>query len=425
MTMHVTMHMTTRVTAQHDVRDAGFSLVEVMVAMIVFMIGAMSLLAAFVSSLDTTQDNRSRLVAANLAASEIDAVRQIEYTSITTSSRTQVVGPNTYTVIRSVTPKFSTAGVVACNSSGSNQQQFKKVSVRVEFPHRESVKPVRADTLVASPPFDPTRLYGALGVSVINALSNPLEGVLVSVNATIGRTDETGCAFFDNLTAPANYAVSITGPAGLVAPPAMANISDGLTPKVQTQGVVAGQVNQTVFQVDQAMTVTPVVTVANSTGANLTGYALPTSLKASLLSSTNVVRGAAVAVTSVPSWRVFPDSTGFNARLGACAKVPVNSTPGQVSNPALSLVPVDVTATNSSPLSPTLVSGLTVSATQSGTCAETLSWTATTDTSGRVAVALPPGGPWSLTLKRGATVVGTPTLTTVARVPMIVSVAVS
>src|SRR5664280_1390424 len=99
--------------------DDGFTLVEVIIAMVVFAAGLLSLLAAFSSSLDTSFDNRARLVAANLAASDIDDARATDYGSLVTKSYPWSVDAR-YMVYRSVAPTLISGGVSPC-VSGSAQ----------------------------------------------------------------------------------------------------------------------------------------------------------------------------------------------------------------------------------------------------------------------------------------------------------------
>ena len=80
--------------------DAGLTLVEVMVAMVLFVLGSLSLLSVLASSLTGTYDNRARLTAANLAASDIDKARSLDYFALAPDSYTATVDGRDYSVVR-------------------------------------------------------------------------------------------------------------------------------------------------------------------------------------------------------------------------------------------------------------------------------------------------------------------------------------
>ena len=89
-------------------RDAGFSLVEIIVALSVFAVLAVAGASIAIDSLGTVGDNRERVRAANLASAEIERTRaqfraapgSISETTVTTP--TEVDG-NSYTVERTTT----------------------------------------------------------------------------------------------------------------------------------------------------------------------------------------------------------------------------------------------------------------------------------------------------------------------------------
>jgi prepilin-type N-terminal cleavage/methylation domain-containing protein len=389
--------------------DDGFTLVEVIIAMVVFAAGLLSLLAAFSSSLDTSFDNRARLVAANLAASDIDDARAADYGALATKSYTKVVDGRSYAVYRSVAPTLITGGVSPC-VSGSAQEVNKRVSTRVEFTFREGVKPVRSDTVISAPVFDPTSTNGAIGAHAIDRDGQPVEGATVVIGATTGYTDESGCAFFDGL-APGNYSVSVSKSGGYVG-------QDGASPTTQTLGVTAGQVGKQDFAIDRAAVVTVTSAVLGASGAVLSGYAVPTGLQAHLdtpdraTTTKTALPTKGVALGSPLVWNAFPTVAGYDTYLGICSTVVHTATDrGATPSVGLPLVPVDVQLTGTSPK----VRNRQLNASWSGACGsatETLSFLPSTNTTGAAKIALPPGT-WALSA------VGTTGSTTVTAIPMV------
>ncbi|MDO9486402.1 MAG: type II secretion system protein, partial [Actinomycetota bacterium] len=68
---------------QRDSRsEAGFTLIEVMAAMVVFAALASVVFSILVNSLQTTQENSQRVIAANLAQSHIDSLRLLGTSAI-------------------------------------------------------------------------------------------------------------------------------------------------------------------------------------------------------------------------------------------------------------------------------------------------------------------------------------------------------
>ena len=167
--------------------DAGLSLVEVMVAMGIFVIGSLSLLSVMTSSMTGTFDNRARVTAAQLAAGDLDEARSLDYYALTAKTASTSVDGRVYTVVRDVTVAMSAGGGTgSCVASGSARQLYKKVSTRVETEFRDGTKPVRADTLVDAPVFDPNSPYGAISFLVLGRDGAPQAGLSVSIPASPG-----------------------------------------------------------------------------------------------------------------------------------------------------------------------------------------------------------------------------------------------
>ncbi|HUR74271.1 MAG TPA: prepilin-type N-terminal cleavage/methylation domain-containing protein [Sporichthya sp.] len=116
-------------------RDAGFSLVEIIVALSVFAVLAVACATMAINSLHTAGDNRDRVRAANLASAEIERTRAAfrvakgSVSEVTAMSYPVVDGLN-YTVKRRAT-WLDTAGHDA-NSGGVSYTAATGSSLRVE-----------------------------------------------------------------------------------------------------------------------------------------------------------------------------------------------------------------------------------------------------------------------------------------------------
>jgi Tfp pilus assembly protein PilV len=171
--------------------DAGLTLVEVMVAMVLFVLGSLSLLSVLSSSLSGTFDNRARLTAANLAATDIDEARSLDYFALAPADYTTTVDGRAYRVVREVVVTTGSGSATsACVGSGGVKQFHKRVSTRVTTAFRgATTKAVRADTLVDAPLINPNSGQGAIGFTVLDRTSAPLPGLAVGVPGHSRTTD--------------------------------------------------------------------------------------------------------------------------------------------------------------------------------------------------------------------------------------------
>lgn len=378
-----------------DRPDAGVSLVEVMIAMVVFVLGSLSLLTVFATSLSGTFDNRARLTAASLAATDIDEARSLDYYDLTAADYTRTVDGRSYRVVREVGLTMSSGGDPStCSGSGSAKQLYKRVSTRVETSFRGSGRPVRADTLVKAPVFDPSTSVGALSVMVIDRGGAPLAGLAVHAGGADRTTDVHGCAFFDGLL-PGSYDATVQRPGSVTV--------TGDSVLTTSATVAEGQIASAVVRIDEAVPVTVVSDVfAGSTV--VTDHGLPTGLQARLAApdraTSTRMESAPKAVTAGTglTWNSFPNAGGYDAYLGPCSPVVhTASEPGTSPLVVLPLSPVEVTVAWQDGTGPSLadqevtVSWLPVP--DAPPCSEPLRYSARTSCAGdcTVRLAVPPG----------------------------------
>lgn len=189
--------------------DAGFSLVEVVVAMAIFVVLTVAVLAVLVTSLGGVRSNAQRVQAANLAAQQIEAVRSQraddipDGTTTASASGTTVEG-TTYTVQQSAAFYAGDQKQNVCDSS-SDTPSFKRVSVSVTWPEMGSVKPVRSATVVAVGLGDAGLTKGIVAVTVLDSTPAPVKNVPVRLDSgATSTTDDQGCAVFTDVV-PGSY----------------------------------------------------------------------------------------------------------------------------------------------------------------------------------------------------------------------------
>jgi type II secretory pathway pseudopilin PulG len=263
--------------------DTGTTLIEVVIAAVLLGILSTAVLGIILQTQAVEVGNRARVAAANLAAREIDLVREEFLRSETapldleaqgtvtnphplaggTAGEPLVVDGVPYTVVRSVgwitTDQY---GVSACEGGNLVAYPTLGVKVTVTWPNMGSIRPVTSSTVLA-----PEKGTGVstdesfVAVKVTGADAQPSVGRTVRVQSSgftrTGTTDESGCAVVRVSPATGSgteYTVSLGDP-GYV------DISGNNTPSKTTGLVARGTLNNSVrFAYDLAGTVQIVLT---------------------------------------------------------------------------------------------------------------------------------------------------------------------
>lgn len=255
--------------------DDGFSMMEVIVAMVVFTVMATAALGLLLDTTDVARDNLRRTAAANLLTKQIEQARGQSAKDITDGrvERTETVGGTTYTIVQTANYVPADSGVSICAGTG-NTLSYKLVTVRVTWPEMGSIKPVRGDTLralgVGEDGLDSTK--GTLAVSVTGATGAAQEGITVTLSngsTSASRvTGQDGCAVFTGL-AEGSWSATVdqVGYTG-------AQNTQAVTASL---GVVANQVRRGTISYDTRRDVNAVLTTP--AGAALpTGTVIPAGL---------------------------------------------------------------------------------------------------------------------------------------------------
>ncbi|MBT0995205.1 type II secretion system GspH family protein [Cellulomonas sp. DKR-3] len=199
--------------------DDGFSMIELTVAMLVLGILSMVVVGIVLQSQSMSESNRSRIAAANLAARELDIVRE-EFSRdsgapVEVADEGTVTNPHplagqaagqpltvdgtAYTVRRTSAWNLTGHGDSACEGGSLVNYPTLRVAVRVTWDGMGTVAPVT--TVAALAPRKDDKVLGTTGfvavkVTTSRGLPNPGRTVVVfsTTESRVGITDASGCA---------------------------------------------------------------------------------------------------------------------------------------------------------------------------------------------------------------------------------------
>jgi len=284
--------------------EEGFTLIEVVVALGVFAVVSLATVSILVSSLRTVNENEDRVLAANLARSELEQARITGAIGIEPGLTVSEV--NDFIVRRSASWVGVDQSVSPCEAI-SPGQDFLRVSVEVSG--RTLAAPQRIDGVI--PGVAPDDAAGSLTVFVGDRFADPLSDV------TITGTDQ--------FHARNNFSV-VTGPDGCVFLPEL-DPSGSLQVQVQRRvdGIdyiartPEGTRQQTAIDLDAVSRLN--FTLARPAALRFeslaAAYPVPEGIEVSWkeLTTGSVIRTTPLG-TTVPG--LWPASSGFEAWLGRC-----------------------------------------------------------------------------------------------------------
>lgn len=199
-----------------DKRDRGFTLVEVMAAMTVFIIVSTASLTILVNSIRTIRENNDRVYAASLARSEVDRLRTLgTYGLVAGVATNQVaVGGKTFTVTTTSmwVPLSSTGAIVSCGSGNVSSDPNRSFArIRVEVTGGGLKGPQALDAVILPSETSSVSNVGTVTATVKDEASRPLENATVTmVNQATSQTlvlttDAAGCVYARNVPVATTY----------------------------------------------------------------------------------------------------------------------------------------------------------------------------------------------------------------------------
>ncbi len=323
--------------------ESGFTIIEVMIAMMVFAIISVGVAYGITNALVLTQDSRSRQTALNLASQDIDRLRALVQTNGDAilgvkqqSGISASVGGQSFTIDRTVAWVNSDGSSGACGT-GSGTLAYKSVTEKVSWNTKRSPRSITMDTLLAPTANINDDTKGTIIVSATGASGAAAVGLTVAVTPNAGTgaatlpvapaaTDSQGCSYALRVT-PGTYTVSVTRAGGI---DAKSQSSIGSNANVQ---VVAGANATQTFTYDTAATFRLQYTTLQAAPKAV----LPTNLTETLWNkagpATPAVTAADTSVTPVVS--AFPFADGYRGVAGPYVNTASGGTATCVdSNPA-------------------------------------------------------------------------------------------
>ena len=237
--------------------DAGFSIVEVLVATLIFMLLSIGIAQAIVTSIRLSGDQKHRVTALSLAAGEIDAVRAVgDPFKVTDTPQPPpvTIDGTTYTIALQTAWVSGSGTDIPCGGSGTANLQVKRINVSVTWAGQlANTNSVTSDTVLAPVGRinDPTQ--GTITIAAKRADGSGAAGVTPTITPVSGgatalatappATDSDGCSYALRVT-PGVYDVSLSK-SGYV------DITQNATPTLSVT-VVAGATTSAPFGYDQA-----------------------------------------------------------------------------------------------------------------------------------------------------------------------------
>ncbi|UZN05160.1 prepilin-type N-terminal cleavage/methylation domain-containing protein [Cellulomonas sp. S1-8] len=293
--------------------ERGLSLVEVLVAMLIFAMVSAGLAYSMIGTLNLTREARVRVVAANLAAEEIDLARDTaDLFALLDETRSVTLNGDVFRVQRSTQWVSDPAADFSCGSGGGTLR-YKRVNVTVTWGGmRASALPVRSDTVLNPDDHinDPTK--GTILVSVLRADGTGNQNVTITASPTTGSvinsTDAQGCTYVLRVP-PGTYDIRAqrTG-----------HVSDAqVVAPMQTVSVTPGTTASVGFQLDQAATFNATLAPGAPVGTKVpTGTPVPVSV----VSTYGIATPASVGGggTLAPRYSLHPFTSGYQPFAGSC-----------------------------------------------------------------------------------------------------------
>jgi hypothetical protein len=292
--------------------DNGTSIVEVIAAVVIFMILSVGVMQGLVTSVRLAGDQRHRVTALSLAASEIDYVRAIsDPFTVLDREFDETIDGITYTIERDTSWVTGTGADVPCTGSGSNNLQLKRVNVSVTWEGRMSAShPVNSDTVLAptgriNDPARGTILISATradgtGAAGVDVTVTPSGGGAAALDAAPPDTDAEGCSYALHVV-PGTYTISLS----------RSNWIDSEQRTTPTTSVVvtAGSTTSAPFGYDAASTFS--LSYAPMTGR-------PATVRFASNNETTYINtyGAYYVAGSQSTAKLFPWSTGYTPIAG-------------------------------------------------------------------------------------------------------------
>jgi len=197
--------------------DGGFSLVEVMTALIVFALVSAGALTLVLRAAGTIRGNQDRVIAAAIAASELDRLRELGTSDVELgrTERIESTESGDFTVTTDAT--WVPLGVEAdpCDVGDGVDVNQSYLRIHVEVAGGDTDVPQTTDTLLYPDERAQWPGVGTMTIQVADSAGNRVSGVAVTGTNGAGSsfsqtTGAEGCVFIPDLLAGTNWEVAVS-----------------------------------------------------------------------------------------------------------------------------------------------------------------------------------------------------------------------
>jgi prepilin-type N-terminal cleavage/methylation domain-containing protein len=203
---------------RHSRRDAegGFTLVEVMVALVLFVALSTATVTILIQAMRTVRENSQRVAAANVARTQLEYLRRLGTSGITLGlTTTAAPGISADYQVRSTAQWVGLGQQSSACSAAQPGQAYIRVTVDVSSP--DLAAPVTVNSIIAPPAAPSEAGTGAAAISVIDQIGAPVSDVVIRgvdtthpTNGFTYTTGDDGCIFVPGLTPSTSLVVSIS-----------------------------------------------------------------------------------------------------------------------------------------------------------------------------------------------------------------------
>jgi prepilin-type N-terminal cleavage/methylation domain-containing protein len=164
-------------------QNRGFTLIEIVVGLAIFLIVALATYGAFVAIFQLAAANQARTLAVALATEQFETIRNMPYSNVgIVSGIPRGTLPDMRTLVRGGIPFVINLAIRNVNLSTSTVQASSKlVEVEVLCPTCKNYTPVTLSGLVAPANLQSAANGGALVVQVFDSKGQPVQGAQVHV----------------------------------------------------------------------------------------------------------------------------------------------------------------------------------------------------------------------------------------------------
>lgn len=195
--------------------DGGFTLVEVLVAMVIFVIVSTAAITLIIRTLQVVRGNSDRILAANIARSQIEELRAKGTARIPIGQSTGGIAGTSKDFTVTTTANWVGIGQTESSCAAANPgQDFLRVTVEVSG--KNVTVPQVADAVVFPDAAVESGATGAVAISVVDQVGNPVNGVTVTATDQMHPTNNfslvsgvDGCLFVPLLTPSSSLAVAV------------------------------------------------------------------------------------------------------------------------------------------------------------------------------------------------------------------------